>query len=254
MLKGSKDFRGAFGTSKQPLYTLIFAFYCSFNKGFFEKNTKKILNPVYQNFCVLLHFQAKTFQKSLNFLSGTFDAENVEKYSPFFRQLKRFYPPPPPPFSIVKGGIKVEKKSLRFFRDICLLWIIISLKQCFRLFQVRLSENSSDLLRLESNYEPSSEGIAAFVKDFNKRYFWGDPPQFFWALCSPTYPLFIAFLLTNFRKFSKFGVLCPAIFLKNFPKFPEKFPIFFKIEKNYYYCTQNSPTSLYSSKFGQIFP
>ena len=52
---------------------------------------------------------------------------------------------------------------------------------------------------------------------------------------SPYLPLFIAFLLTNFRKFSKFGVLCPAIFFEKFPKisknFPEIFSTFSKSKK-----------------------
>ena len=44
---------------------------------------------------------------------------------------------------------------------------------------------------------------------------------------SPYLPLFIAFLLTNFRKFSKCGVLCPAIFFEKFPKISQKFPEIF---------------------------
>ena len=44
---------------------------------------------------------------------------------------------------------------------------------------------------------------------------------------SPYLPLFIAFSLTNFRKFSKFGVLCPAIFFEKFPKISRKFPEIF---------------------------
>ena len=52
---------------------------------------------------------------------------------------------------------------------------------------------------------------------------------------SPENKCFIRFLRRNFRKFSKFGVLCPAIFFEKFPKifrkFPEIFSTFSKIEK-----------------------
>ena len=65
--------------------------------------------------------------------------------------------------------------------------------------------------------------------------FWGGTPQFIWSFMYPYLPLFIAFLLTNFRKFSKFGVLCPAIFFKKFskisPKFSEIFSTFSKSKK-----------------------
>ena len=59
---------------------------------------------------------------------------------------------------------------------------------------------------------------------------------------SPYLPLFIAFLLTNFRKFSKFGVLCPAIFFEKFPKifrkFPEIFSTFSKSKKTAIFTTK----------------
>ena len=75
---------------------------------------------------------------------------------------------------------------------------------------------------------------------------------------SPYLPLFITFLLTNFRKFSKFGVLCPAIFFQKFPKIsrkvPEIFSTFSKSKKNYHFCTHNSQKLLFKSKFDQIFP
>ena len=69
---------------------------------------------------------------------------------------------------------------------------------------------------------------------------------------SPYLFLFIAFLFTNFRKFSKCGVLCPAIFYEKFPeisqKFPEIFSTFSKSKKTiifapkivqYHYINQN---------------
>merc|ERR1712163_8891 len=59
------------------------------------------------------------------------------------------------------------------------------------------------------------------------RVFFGGGAQNFWSFMSPYLPLFIAFLLTNFRKFSKFGVLCPAIFFEKFPKISRKFPEIF---------------------------
>ena len=60
-------------------------------------------------------------------------------------------------------------------------------------------------------------------------------PIFFWSFMSPYLPLFIAFLLTNFRKFSKFGVYVRLFFQKifqNFSKISWNFLNFFKIEKN----------------------
>ena len=50
VLKGSKKFCGAFGAAKKTLYTLIFAFYCTFTKQFFEKNPKIFSKPRKQNF------------------------------------------------------------------------------------------------------------------------------------------------------------------------------------------------------------
>ena len=93
---------------------------------------------------------------------------------------------------------------------------------------------------------------------FTIRVFLRGTPKIFGVLCPPTYPLFIAFLRKNFRKISKFGVLCLAIFLEKFPnisrKFPESFQLFQNRKKNYYFCTQNSSKPLFSSKFGQMFP
>ena len=70
-----------------------------------------------------------------------------------------------------------------------------------------------------------SSPIVIFM--FISEIFWRGPPQIFWSFMSPYLPLFIAFLLTNFRKFSKFGVLCPAIFFEKFPKISRKFPEIF---------------------------
>ena len=44
-----KKIRGTFGAANRPLYTLIFAFYCSFKKQFFEKKRKVFLNLLYHN-------------------------------------------------------------------------------------------------------------------------------------------------------------------------------------------------------------
>ena len=55
----------------------------------------------------------------------------------------------------------------------------------------------------------------------------GGTPQNFWSFMSPHKGCFIAFLRKNFRKFSKFGVLCPAIFFEKFPKISKKFPEIF---------------------------
>ena len=53
---------------KKTLYTLIFAFYCSFNKHFFQKLNKNNFNPRYSNFYFLLHCKKHIFQKSLKLL------------------------------------------------------------------------------------------------------------------------------------------------------------------------------------------
>ena len=55
----------------------------------------------------------------------------------------------------------------------------------------------------------------------------GRPPKFLEFYGPPHKVRFIAFLLTNFRKFSKFGVLCPAIFFEKFPKISKRFPEIF---------------------------
>ena len=84
---------------------------------------------------------------------------------------------------------------------------------------------------------------------------------------SPYLPLFIAFLLTNFRKFSKCGVLCPAIFFEKFPKISQKFPEIFstfskskktvivtpKIVHNHYINQNLAKFSLKTPKNGQFF-
>ena len=75
-------------------------------------------------------------------------------------------------------------------------------------------------------------------KALYQRYF-GGTPQIFWSFMSPYLPLFIAFLLTNFRKFSKFGVLCPAIFFEKFPENFLKFSQLFQNRKrNFYFYTK----------------
>ena len=56
--------------------------------------------------------------------------------------------------------------------------------------------------------------------------------QNFWSFMSPNKGCFIAVLRTNFRKISKFGVLCPAIFSKNSPKFPKNFLKFSQFFQN----------------------
>ena len=81
----------------------------------------------------------------------------------------------------------------------------------------------------------------------------GGPPKIFGVLCPPFYCIFI----NKFSKIRNLEYYVRQFFSKNFPKFSEnflKFFNFFKIEKNYYFCTQNSPKSLYLLKFGQIFP
>ena len=77
---------------------------------------------------------------------------------------------------------------------------------------------------------------------FLSEYILGGPNflEFYVPLPTPFY----SSLLTNFRKSSKFGVLCSAIFRKisqNFPKISWNFLNFFKIEKTRYFYTQNSP-------------
>ena len=72
--------------------------------------------------------------------------------------------------------------------------------------------------------------------------FGGGTPQNFWSFMSPHKGCFIAFLRKNFRKFSKFGVLCPAIFFEKFPKisrkFPEIFSTFSKSKKTIIFVTK----------------
>ena len=84
---------------------------------------------------------------------------------------------------------------------------------------------------------------------------------------SPHKGCFIAFLLTNFRKFSKFGVLCPAIFFEKFPKISRKFPEIFstfskskktitfapKIVQNHYINQNLAKFSLKTPKNGRFF-
>ena len=70
------------------------------------------------------------------------------------------------------------------------------------------------------------------------RVYFGGTPQFLWSFMSPYLPLFIAFLRKNFRKFWKFGVLCPAVFFEKFPKISRKFPAIFSTfskSKKYYF-------------------
>ena len=71
----------------------------------------------------------------------------------------------------------------------------------------------------------------------------GGGPQNFWSFMSPHKGCFIAFLRKNFRKFSKFGVLCPPIFFEKFPKiskkFPEIFSIFAKSKKTTVFVTKS---------------
>ena len=62
---------------------------------------------------------------------------------------------------------------------------------------------------------------------------------------SPYLPLFIAFLLTNFRKFSKCGVLCPAIFFEKFPKISQKFSEIFST------FSKSKKTIIFASKIVQ---
>ena len=78
---------------------------------------------------------------------------------------------------------------------------------------------------------------------------------------SPHKVRFIAFLLTNFRNFSKFGVLCPAFFFRkipqNFQKFPEIFSTFSKSKKTIVLVTklvQNGYIDQHSVKFSHKTP
>ena len=84
---------------------------------------------------------------------------------------------------------------------------------------------------------------------------------------SPTYFLFIAFLRKNRRKFSKFGVLCLAIYFEkisqNFSNISWDFFNFFKIEKtiifapkivqNHYINHKLAKISLKTPKISQFY-
>ena len=102
------------------------------------------------------------------------------------------------------------------------------------------------ILAMESNYS-----VVVLLGVNLSECFLGDPQNFWSFMSLPHKKCFIAFSRKIFWKFSKLGVLCPEIF---FEKFPEIFSNFSKSKKNYYFCTQNSPKSLYLFKFSQIFP
>ena len=104
--------------------------------------------------------------------------------------------------------------------------------------------------------------VSSFYPEMN----WGDP-QIFWSFTSPHKTYFIAFLRKNFRKFSKFGVLCPGIFFEKFPKIFEKFPEIFllfpklkksidfehKLVQNHYIDQNQAKFSHKTTKTGRFF-
>ena len=90
----------------------------------------------------------------------------------------------------------------------------------------------------------------------NQSIFWGgDPPnflEFYVPLPTPFYCIFKKEFSKIFKIWSFMSSNFSRKISQNFPKISWNFLNFFKIEKNYYYCTQNSPKSLYLPKFGQI--
>ena len=93
--------------------------------------------------------------------------------------------------------------------------------------------------------------ICMFI--YTQVIFWGPPPpnalEFYVPLPTP--------FLLDFWRFWKFGVDVRHFFRKIAQKFqtsPEILSSFSKSKKNYYFCIQISPKSLYWWTFGQIFP
>ena len=85
----------------------------------------------------------------------------------------------------------------------------------------------------------------------------GGPPKIFGVLCPPQEGFYCTFINKFSKIYKNLEFYVRRFFSKILPKFPEnflKFSQLFQNRKNYYYCTQNSPKSLYLSKFGQIFP
>ena len=64
----------------------------------------------------------------------------------------------------------------------------------------------------------------------NQSTIWG--PQKFLEFYPPQQLMFYCIFINKFSKLSKFGVLSPSIFSKNFPKFPKKFLKFFQVFQN----------------------
>ena len=79
--------------------------------------------------------------------------------------------------------------------------------------------------------------------------------QFFWDLCPLPTPFYCIFV-NKFSKIIKIWSFMSGIFFRkisgNLPKISGNFLNFFKIEKKYYYCTQNSKKLLYLSKLGVL--
>ena len=100
-------------------------------------------------------------------------------------------------------------------------------------------------------------GSTTILDDLYQNIFWGGTPQKnFWEFYPPpTIDALLHFYWQIFENFQNLEFYVRQFFRKNYRKFPEIFSTFSKSKKkNYYHCSQNSPKSLYLSKFGQIFP
>ena len=89
---------------------------------------------------------------------------------------------------------------------------------------------------------------------YQSEYILGGPPislESYVPLPNPFYCIFIS----KFSKiFDNWGFMSGNFFPKIFQNFPKFSQFFQNRKKNNYFCTQNTPKSVYQSKFGQIYP
>ena len=116
VVKGSKKLR-RLQRHKIPLYTLIFAFRCSFKKQFFErKNTKNFSKPMIPKFLYFIAFYTTSFSKNRwKILSGSFDAAKSTRTTPnLFAVCGDYTPWRGPPISLVQSNFYLYNDSLAF--------------------------------------------------------------------------------------------------------------------------------------------
>lgn len=82
----------------------------------------------------------------------------------------------------------------------------------------------------------------------------GGTPKFLVFYVPPQVMFYCIFKKRFSKMFEIWNFMSGNFFRKISRKFPEIFEHFQNRKKNYYFCTQNIPKSLYLLKFGQIFP